>query len=304
MSIEFIRAGLQTSIQDLGRKGQMHNGISHSGAMDPVSMQLANYLVGNAAGDAVLEITLVGPQIRFQQAMTIAITGALFELKLNQQILSPYQSYRIKPGDTLEFGKLKQGCRAYLACSAPFDLPSVFDSLSTHTIAGFGGKVFADGDRLQCQNSRLAAAKMLPSQYRLNYSGHYLLRYTPGIEAEQFTTQHQQQLQQQDWQISAQSNRMGMRLSGDVLTHLPHKQMLSSGLLPGAIQIPTSGLPIISCMDGQTVGGYPRLGQIIQADLSLLGQVKGGDQIRLCPVGTKDAWQLKHQQQQLIRQLF
>jgi len=307
MAIEFIQPGLQTSIQDLGRKGQMHNGISHSGAMDPLSMQLANYLVANPPGHAVLEIAQIGPKIRFHQAMTLAVTGALFKLELNQQTLLPYQSFQVSAGDILNFTKLKQGFRAYLACSTSFDISEIFASLSTHTVAGFGGfygRCFTEGDQLECKDTRLTPAKSLPGQYRLSYPGHYILRYTPGVEAEYFNVKQQQDFQQQDWQVSPQSNRMGLRLSGHTLPHMSVTDMLSSGLLPGAIQVPPSGQPIISAMDGQTIGGYPRLGQVIQADLPLLAQIKAGDSINFLPISHQESWQLTQQQKALIAELF
>lgn len=301
----FIRAGLQTSVQDFGRPGYMHQGISHSGAMDSLAMRLANWLVGNKPRSAVIEVALVGPDIEFHRAMTIAASGADFELSLNGQPCYLNRSIRVVRGDRLTFGKLRRGCRAYLACSAELELHRYFGSVATHITAGFGGfsgRALRDGDRLETGTVHPEVNRELPTLFQLIYTGHYLLRCVPCVETHLFNQQQQQFFQNQRWQVSAQSNRMGVRLAGQALQH-QQEDIRSSGLLPGSIQIPPSGLPVIAAVDGQTIGGYPRIASVIRADLPLLGQLKAGDTLSFNLVDIEQARGLYEKQQALLRQL-
>lgn len=308
MSLYFLRAGLQTSVQDAGRFGQMHNGVSLSGAMDAIAMQSANWLVGKPAAAPVLEITLTGPRIAFEQAMYIALCGASFTLRLNQQKIAMHHTIQVKAGDILDIGELRQGCRAYLACSLDVELPQVLGSASTHLGAGFGGyhgRALQNGDRLVCgqpQSCSVPVTRQLPAELQRGFSGNYLLRCTQGLEFEAFSPALRQAFLNQQWQVHPQSNRMGIRLSGQPLAAQQQAEMRSSGVLPGTVQIPGGGQPIITAMDGQTIGGYPRLAHVIQADMPLLGQLKGGDKVSFALITAAQARALKRQQDQLMAQ--
>ncbi len=307
MSMQFIKAGLQTSIQDLGRFGQMHNGVSQSGAMDPISMQMANWLVGKPLDAAVIEISLVGPTIQFNSEQTIAICGAEFSVFLNSNEVFNDRSFNVVSGDVLEFSSLKSGVRAYLAFSGELDLPMVLSSYSTHLTANFGGfkgRQFQAGDRLRLTSVISTVDRQLPIQNSHFYSGSYLLRTVRTIESDRFNEAQLHDFYAQSFMVTPQSNRMGIRLNPEkpVTSLIIDKvnQIVSSGLVQGSIQIPPSGDPIISSVDGQTIGGYPRIANIITADLPLLGQLNAHDKVRFVLIDKNEALAILRQKQLLF----
>lgn len=288
--MRFIKPGLQTSLQDLGRNKMMHQGVSHGGAMDPVSLRIANWLVGNAPDKACLEITLVGPTIEFEEAMTIGIYGANFNVSLNDRSIETHSSIQINKGDILKFGTRRNGARAYLAFSANLQLEKVLGSYSTHITAQFGGfkgRAFAANDRLEMINTGTIKSRSLPPELLTHYSGKYLIRCCDSVESKDFSA-CDSTFYNSTYQVSADSNRMGLRLIGNPLI-LEGRDNISSGLTQGTIQVPQSGLPIISSVDGQTIGGYPRIANVITADLPLLGQLNANDRIQFQKVTTQEA---------------
>ncbi len=302
MSLTFIHSGLQTSLQDEGRKGFLAKGISRSGAMDRLAMHLANWLVDNEKHTPVIEVTLIGPEIVFHLATTVAVTGAHFSLTLNGQPQPNNQIFQVKPNDRLTFGKLSQGCRAYLACSASWDIPYMFGSYSTHLTAGFGGfhgRAFKDGDSLKMVSTRCVGSKILPDDYQLGFSGHYLVRCVPSVETHLFSRPQIAAYQAQGFQVAPESNRMGIRLIGEPVQH-GLADIVSSGLLPGSIQVPPSGLPIIAAADAQTIGGYPRIGHVIEADMPVIGQLKASDTVTFLMIDEAEARQLYQEQQAML----
>lgn len=310
MSIEVIKAGMQTSIQDLGRQGLMHQGIASSGAMDTFSMQVANKLIGNPTNHPVLEICLIGPALAFTQAMSIAICGATFELSVvngkGSQKVTNNQLIQIQAGDKLVFGKRQQGARSYLAFAAKLSIPKVLDSYSTHFLAQFGGlhgRQLITGDVIELTGCQIRAKTKILKQILPTYSGKYLLRCTSSVETEYFTTQQQRQFYTTKYTVTSASNRMGLRLQGSVLTDLPTQNITSSGLLTGSIQIPPDGLPIVSSVDGQTIGGYPRIANVISADLFALGQLVAGDQINFIQINIKQAHEILDNQHAWLTKL-
>jgi biotin-dependent carboxylase-like uncharacterized protein len=189
MSLKFIKPGLQTSIQDAGRTGFMHQGISRSGAMDKVSMQLANWLVSNDINQAVLEIMLVGPMIEFTDSYSIAICGAEFELVFNDNLMTNNEVIHVNKGDVLEFKKLQKGVRAYLAIAGKLKVDEVFGSYSTHLTANFGGykgRQIKVGDVLEITDKYQSNKRELPKEYRPTFNGSYLLRCVEGLEVDSF----------------------------------------------------------------------------------------------------------------------
>ncbi|WP_444920954.1 biotin-dependent carboxyltransferase family protein [Microbulbifer sp. CnH-101-G] len=287
MSIYFIRAGLQTSIQDCGRPGLMHYGIPQGGAADLLSMKLANLLLGNILNNPVLEITLTGPLIKFDCDVSIAITGAQFKVLLNNNPIESYKVIQIKSGDILEFSHLMSGARAYIGLSATISAPQILNSVSTHLISGFGGHkngAIKQGERVHLENTRIAKEAHLEREFIPNYRLRPLIRVVHGSESQRFTQSALDNFFSTTFQVSAQSNRMGIRLSPSIMSDSERLkdisgEMVSSGLYPGSIQIPNNGEPIISFIEGQTIGGYPRLAHVIRADLHRLGQLKAQDKI-------------------------
>jgi len=296
MTIEVIKAGMQTSVQDAGRNGYMHLGVAHGGAMDTLSMQLANWLVGNKPEQPVLEVCLLGPTLRFTQAVSIAITGAQFELSVvdkngKAKPVHNDQTIQLKVGDTLHFGKRLQGARAYLAFAAKLDGKATLGSYSSHFLAGFGGlhgRAFKAGDIIRLRQCRRCATRKHDNGAQ-RYSGKYLLRCTDSVETAQFSQAHKDTFYRNSYTLSSASNRMGLRLDGKALENLQLAEMVSSGLTQGSVQIPPSGLPIVSSVDGQTIGGYSRIANVISADLFALGQLVAGDQINFAYVTVAQA---------------
>ncbi|MCW8880375.1 MAG: biotin-dependent carboxyltransferase family protein [Kangiellaceae bacterium] len=283
MSLTFLKPGLQTSIQDLGRSGKMHLGINQSGAMDSLSLKLANWLVGNSLNSPCLEITLMGPTIKFKVSTSIAVCGAEFDIYHNGDLVFNDETIQVCKGDILEFDKLRSGARAYLAIAGKLKCEKLFGSYSTHLMANFGGyqgRQIKTGDKIKVKDPRLIDVKILDKQLKLKYLGNYLIRFTDSIESNFFDSDAFHQFASNEYKISADSNRMGLRLVGQPISTRKSEQIMSSGLVPGTIQIPSSGLPIIAGVDGQTIGGYPRIGSVISADLPLLGQLKANDKIK------------------------
>ncbi len=282
MSMHFIKAGLQTSIQDLGRHGLMHWGVSNSGAMDNNSMNLVNWLVDKPIESAVIEVTLIGPKIRFEKSMTIAVCGAQFDLYLNDNSVFNNETIQIKEGDVLKFDRLKQGARAYIAFSGQLQITPLLGSYSTHLTAKFGGfknRQFYDDDLLEISSSSLSPDKKIAAKNEVIYSGNYLLRCTQSVESDRFSQRQSEQFFSQRYQVTPESNRMGIKLSGEPIEFEEQLEITSCGLSQGSIQVPPSGQPIISSVDGQTIGGYPRIANVISTDLPILGQLKAGDQL-------------------------
>ncbi|MFT6734862.1 MAG: biotin-dependent carboxylase-like uncharacterized protein [Polaribacter sp.] len=281
----FIKSGLQTSIQDFGRTGYMHLGVSHSGAMDKTSLSLANYLVGKPKDSPALEITLIGPTIQFLSSMRIAICGAHFDIYLNNDLIFNNQSVDVVSGDILEFDQLINGARCYLALSCEINLKKQLNSFSTHVTAKIGGynnRQIKDGDQLSVlsvNTTQSTKNKSLNSSFSQFYSGKYLLRCVESVESNLFSKVQIHQFLSTKYKINQQSNRMGIRLDGNKIQISQNIQITSSGLTLGSIQITPNGLPIISSVDGQTIGGYPRIANIISTDLSILGQLKAHDTV-------------------------
>jgi len=307
MSLYFMKAGLQTSIQDLGRNGFMHLGVSQSGAMDPTAMKKANWLVNKPIDSPVIEITLIGPKIRFSHDTSFAICGAEFDLYLNGNLVFNDKLVNANQGDILEFDKLLSGARSYMAFSGKLNLLPMLNSYSTHLTSQFGGfnnRAFKDSDSLEITPMPPVKTKQLNPKFQASYTGNYLLRCIESVESCQFNQQQSDQFFCQSFVVTADSNRMGIRLKSQALQFEKYPEILSSGLVQGSIQIPPSGQAIISSVDGQTMGGYPRIANIISADLPLLGQLKAGDKINFFLVDQAYAINALNQLRKLENQIF
>lgn len=307
MSINFIKAGLQTSLQDIGRKGFRRFGIPNNGALDPVSLQIANWLVSKPLHSACLEITQAGPVIEFTQDMAIAVTGAHFELSIDDIPVDMHQTLLLNKGERLTFGKLVNGARAYLAFSAEPDLPKIMDSYSTNFMAQFGGykgKAFKNNGSLRLKNVFKPEEKDTPKELQLHFGDNYQIRFIQGREWSHFSNDTQKSFIDSGYKVTSQSNRMGMRLKGEVLKTTETLSMTTAPITPGTIQIPPDGQPIITLADGQTTGGYPRIGQVITADLPILGQLKANDSISFQKIGVDDAIDLFKAKTNLMNHLL
>ncbi len=277
-----IDGGLFTTIQDAGRHGFRKFGVPVSGAMDIKSYKLANQLVGNPEDSPALECTMKGGKYRFVSKTVIAITGALMKPKINGKEVAQNQTLIIEAGDELELGFSCRGCRCYIGIKGVLQIEKVMNSYSTYTtgkFGGFEGRVLQEGDVLEWKNNgEEFEHKEIPKDQIPYFSSKVTVRITKGIEWDWLSEATQQEILATQFDVSSKSNRMGIRLEGASLM-VPAKEMISSSVVPGIIQLPKSGNPIILMQDGQTIGGYPRIAKVLDEDLWRLGQVKAGDKV-------------------------
>lgn len=282
-SIEVLNGGLFTTIQDFGRVGYRKYGIPVSGVMDIKSYELSNWLVGNPNGTPVLEFTLKGGRYLFHDNTVIAITGALMNPKINGSEIEMNCSLEIKEGDELDLGFAKRGCRAYLAIQGDPKISKVMDSYSTYItgkFGGFGGRTLKKGDILEWKYlSQETEQRKTPKEKIPYFSSKIIVRVIKGVEWDWFTQSFKDQFLDSKYIIGSSSNRMGIRMEG-VSLNVPKREMTSSPVIPGIIQLPPNGNPIILMQDGQTIGGYPRIAKVVDEDLWRIGQLKPGDQLQ------------------------
>lgn len=298
MAIHITRGGLLTSVQDLGRFGYQSYGFIVSGAMDAFAMKIANIAVGNHENEAVLEMNFVGPSLLFEEDMVISLFGADMQPKLNGETIPHGKPISVKKGDVLRFHAATKGSRCYLAVKGGFELPSVLNSRSTYLsakIGGFQGRKLESGDRIPIRKP----SQLPPVSWRIgNHYQHYIgtedhtIRFVKGRQYDWFTEEAISKFRTESFQITPQSDRMGYRLQGSALRLKKNKELVTEGATFGSIQVPPNGQPIILMADRQPTGGYPKIGQVIQADLPKLSQMKPGDWIQFKEISLKEAQQL------------
>ena len=288
-AITVVEPGLFTTVQDLGRPGQRAAGVPLSGAADPVSLRLANLLVGNPEGAAAIECTLVGPTLRFEQDSLVALVGGDFPG------LPGGVATRVPAGTVITLGHATTGCRGYLAVAGEIEVEPVLGSRSTLVAAGLGGfagRPLRAGDGLALGERgefRVRQFPRIPQPGRLPG-----LRIIPGEQAEAMG----RHAWSRAFRTSSRSDRMGVRLEGEPLPGAgAFAGIASVAVFPGTVQVPPDGQPIVLVADGQTIGGYPVLGQVIRADLPLAAQLRPGDEVRFEPVTLAEALAaLEHQE--------
>lgn len=323
MSLVVVRPGMLASVQDLGRYGHRELGICPGGALDTLALTLANRLVGNEDGAAGLELTMGGCEFRFDNATRIALTGDDFGATLDRELLRPYWSIPVAAGQTLRLASVntigpKAGLRSWLGVAGGIDVPLLLGSRSTDLKAGFGGlsgRALKKGDRLAFGVSPLSDAQTERRAFGVRAPEWAMagepsdigkaisLRVMAGPEYEQFTIDARESLWGAPWRVTPQSNRMGSRLQGPALKRRRPVDMLSAGVIPGTIQVPPSGQPIILMGDAQTTGGYPRIGVVIRADLWKLAQTPLGGMLHLVQVDAAAALTAWDAQQRYLAQV-
>jgi len=282
ITLHFQKAGLQTLIQDDGRIGYQSYGVPISGAMDKKSAALANELVGNPSDTPVLEITLLGPKIQIEGECQIAITGADLSPKINQETIPLYTTINVKNGDTLSFGAIKNGCRAYLAIRGEWQLAKWLNSYSAVPYAGKEAtpkSVIEKGQALTIETTSIITKKSIQKAEQPIYNNSQRISVLPGPEFEEFSRHTIAYFFSRGYQLTNDSNRMGYRLDANLIDFKPKREVISSGIIPGTIQITSSGQPVILMADAQTVGGYYRIANVISADMDKLAQLKPGDEV-------------------------
>ncbi len=283
LTLTFIKAGLFTSIQDLGRQAMGAFGIPKGGVLDRGAAKAANDLLNLPVATPVLEITLLGPEIHFSDKAVVAITGATFPLTLNNEPISTYQRIDIPKGSILKFGHAIKGCRAYLSILAPWRISSWQGSVSPIGINTdlLSEHIMRNGQQLQFKKAdiRLKSESEKTAYHAPNFDAIKRIRVTTGPEFEVLTKVAIAQFFGSAHTISRDASRMGYRLESILQMGAKAKEMISSGILPGTVQVTSGGQPIILLADAQTTGGYPRIVRVIDEDLDTLAQMKPGDKI-------------------------
>ena len=278
LKLHIVKPGLFTTIQDAGRQGYMAQGIPMNGAMDKKAHQIANLLVDNPDHSPCLEITLIGPEIEFEGQGQIAITGADLSARINGQLVDLGTTLNITEGDRLIFGKCKQGCRAYLAVRGNWDIPLWLGSASASPADLYAytpQSLIKAGATINVDYEGFTQKKVVQEKKKAE-----AVRIMPGPEYQQFSEIQQQFLGQEGFKIGLDANRMGYRLTTDLPDFKPGQEVISSGIIPGTIQVANSGQTIILMADAQTSGGYPRIANVLSDDLGILAQKKPGDVVK------------------------
>ncbi len=294
-AVEVLRPGAFSTVQDLGRPGHRAQGTPLGGAADVLSLRVANLLVGNDEGDAALEFTLTGPELKFLRDALIAIGGAEVEgVPLGRPWL-------MRAGATLDLSRLRHGCRGYLAIAGGIEVPPVLGSRGTFVRGGFGGlagRTLRAGDRLPVPMVQRHPGQHWQVDPRIGpeLGPSVTLRVVSGAQAHEFGrewTTH-------EFKVSPQSDRMGVRLTGTALRRSTTCELVSAPVTPGTVQVPPDGRPIVLLADAQTIGGYPRLAHVITVDLPRAAQLRPGDCVRFATVSLDEARRLRHAQERAL----
>ncbi len=311
-SIRVMNPGMYTTVQDLGRTGYQQYGMPISGSMDHFAHRVANLLVGNAQNEAVLEMTIMGGTYSFEEDVFVAITGADMNPKLNgKRQIGMWRSVYLKKGDQITFGAAKEGCRSYLAAAGGFDVPLVMGSKSTYArgkLGGLNGRQINKADLLSINQSgksqedligRFVHARNIPV-----YEKEVVLRVVLGPQEDLFTRKGIADFFSSAYGVSKDFDRMGYRLEGKVIEHDSSADIISDGIVKGAVQVPGHGNPIIMLADCQTTGGYTKIAHVITTDLWKVAQLKTGDSIRFKAVDVSEAHEILKMQEQTIIEII
>lgn len=294
-TLKILDAGLLTTVQDLGRYGYQRYGVSVSGVADEFSAKVANTLVGNEHGEAVLETTLKGISVEFLADCVFAITGAQCDSTLNGEKIKLWKSYKAAKGDILKMGICKSGLRNYVAFAGGIDVPVVMNSKSTNLkakVGGFNGRKLMVNDVISVNPKHIETIVEFDSKYIPSYSKEIQVGVILGQQDDYFTDAGINTFFTETYNITQESDRMGIRLasvSGNVIEHKNGADIISDGITFGAIQVPGSGQPIVMMADRQTTGGYTKIGNVISSDLVKLAQATPGTKVRFVKYELADA---------------
>lgn len=297
MSIEVLRAGPLSSVQDLGRFGLRDIGVSVGGALDAHAARVANLLVNNPENTALLEWTLGGIRLRFCAEHVIAWCGGDFAVCIGEIAVPAGRAALVRPGEELKIGNTDRGCRAWLAISGGIDVPLVLGSRSTDLRAGFGGsdgRRLRDGDTLQLGVSTHEKAERVtnwgaPAEWALTAPRVPILRFVRGGDWSRFRDEAHTAFASETFVVTGDSDRMGARLDGSELSRGDSSELLSEAVAPGTVQVPPSGRPIVLLGDCQTIGGYPKIAHVITVDLVVAAQLRAGDRVTFQEVTMAEA---------------
>ena len=285
MRFTVLKPGLQTTVQAGPRTGLRHLGVPAAGAADPLSLALANRLVGNPLLAPGLETTLNGVALGFQGEGLVAITGARAKARLNGERVKLHRTLAVAAGDELEIGPARLGARNYLAVAGGIDVEEVLGSASTYLPAGFGGlqgRALRGGD-VVATGPAVGTPEMLktPKEFRPLASNSWALRACYGAEVDLLSKESRFDLFDTNFSVGFRADRMGLQLEGARFEVTSGGRLASAPVFPGTIQCPEDGTPFLLSIDAQTIGGYPRVAQVARADRHLIGQLRPGNHVRL-----------------------
>jgi biotin-dependent carboxylase-like uncharacterized protein len=318
-ALEIVKPGLSTTVQDLGRPGYYHLGIPISGAMDTYALVAANLLVGNDAGDAALEAVFLGPEIRFGADTTVAVTGAEMPPKVDGVEQPTWTAFNVKAGQTLSFGFLKTGARAYIAISGGIDVPVVLGSRSTYPLGALGGhegRPLKAGDTLGLGVAKrvVREGKCVLAELRRGPDSEPVLRVLPGLYWHRLTEDAGKRFFEDGWKVAPEADRIGYRFRGGrPLEFVARKQPFGAGSDPsnivdscypyGSVQVPGGTEPIVLHRDAVSGGGYFMIGTVISADMDFIGQLQPHQPARFAAVDMAQALAARKERAQQLAKL-
>lgn len=302
--IKVIKPGFQSTIQDLGRFGFSHYGVSISGAADPLALRIGNLLVGNNQNTPAIEMTLIGGEFQFDCDTFISITGSDFQPKLNNKSIPLWTTIKVSAGQTLSFSNTLNGARCYLCVYKGINVPLVLNSTSTHlltSMGGYRGRSLIKGDVLKIEESenKLDFYQVNKPILNLLYNSREIL-VTQGTQINYFPEDTINIFLSSCYKVREDSNRMGLRLCGAKLERSIKEDIITEGIPLGAIQISYDAQPIILFVEHQTTGGYPKIANVISADLHRIGQLKPRDEVKFSFVSIEEAYKLRIEVESLI----
>jgi biotin-dependent carboxylase-like uncharacterized protein len=294
--IRIADPGPQTTVQDLGRPGQLRYGIPPSGPVDVRSLVIANRLVGNPDNAAGLECTLMGPRFTVDVACAIAVTGAEAPVTINGQPAAAWTTLPLAPGDTVRVAAARAGVRVYVAFSGGLDVPPALGSRSTYLrgrLGGVEGRALKRDDLLRLFPAPRPVVRRVAEADRPEFETEPEIRVVLGPQAERFTAAGIAALLGHPYEMLPQSDRMGARLTGPRIAHARGHDIISDGIALGSIQVPGDGQPIVLLVDRQSTGGYTKVATVGSFDIGRIGQVKPGQRLRFRAVDVAEAHRLR-----------
>lgn len=307
--IHVLRAGLQSSVQDLGRPGHAAIGVGAAGAMDTSLLRIANWLVGNRDGAAALECTLLGPRLRFGVPSVIAWCGADIAATLDGSAFPTWRPVPVPRNGVLDIGALQRGARGYLAFAGGIGLKPVLGSRSVDLNAGLGpgeGRALLTGDTLPVAPGppldRAPAWSVAPPPW-FDATPLRVLRVLRGSHHALLDAASQSALSNERFRIATDSNRVGVRLEGPTLALREPLELVSAAVTHGTLQLPPAGQPIMLAAEHPTTGGYPRIAHLIDADRAVLAQCRPGDAVRLRLIDADEAERVRRRRATALARL-
>ncbi|WP_261624312.1 5-oxoprolinase subunit C family protein [Nesterenkonia marinintestina] len=315
MDVEIIQPGLATTVQDRGRTGYYHLGIPQGGALDQYSYELGNALVGNLDGEAALECTYMGPEIRAHGRCLVAVTGASVEVRVNDDVVPQWTSFTMETDDVLSFGIISEGARFYIAFGGGVDVPEVLGSRSTYPIGRLGGvegRQLDDGDRISIAGTGAGeVGAEIPEELRPTFPKDLTVRIITGLYDHLLTEKGRRNLLEEEWSLTPVADRMGMRFEGPGVEWKEREQPFGAGSDPsnivdagyavGSIQIPGGTQPIILHRDAVSAGGYAMVGTVISADMDAVGRAAPGTVVHFSDVTMDEALEARRKRGEALR---